>query len=309
MAPLRFGLIGTGYWALHTHGTALAGSLDAELHGVWGRDPSKAVALAERLNARGYEDLDQMLASVDAVSLAVPPDVQPALAVQAANAGCHLLLEKPLALDVATAASVQAAVDRAGVAAIVFFTNRYRSDQEEWLQAACQGAPWKSAHLLHYANIFQPGSPYASSAWRRQYGALWDIGPHALACALPIMGPVTSLTAQRENGVGDTVHLLLSHNGPERAGEGGTTTLSLSLTMPPAAAVTQLAVYGEHGARVRPEGRFDVVEVFRRAVSELGDMVASGRRHHRCDVSFAVGATRALAAAQGSLSLPGVELT
>ena len=46
MAPLRVGLLGTGYWALHVHGTALTASPRASLEGVWGRDPAKAHDLA-----------------------------------------------------------------------------------------------------------------------------------------------------------------------------------------------------------------------------------------------------------------------
>ena len=32
-----------------------------------------------------------------------------------------------------------------------------------------------------YGSIFEPGSPYGESEWRRSRGALWDIGPHALS--------------------------------------------------------------------------------------------------------------------------------
>ena len=45
-APLRFGLVGTGYWARIAHAPALAAAEDIELTAVWGRDPSAAAALA-----------------------------------------------------------------------------------------------------------------------------------------------------------------------------------------------------------------------------------------------------------------------
>ncbi|MEK8169577.1 hypothetical protein NKH77_06515 [Streptomyces sp. M19] len=48
---MRFGLLGTGHWAAATQGAALAAHPDAELVGVWGRDPAKAAALAGRLGA------------------------------------------------------------------------------------------------------------------------------------------------------------------------------------------------------------------------------------------------------------------
>lgn len=315
MAPLRFGLIGTGHWALHVHGAALASSDVAQLHGVWGRDAARAADLARRLGAQGYEDLDALFADVDAVSLAVPPDAQAHLALRAARAGCHLLMEKPMALEVEAAAALAGAVGEAGVAAIIFFTGRYRPELERWTEAAAEDGPWHSAHLVHYANIFQPGNPYSSSAWRRQFGALWDVGPHALAAVLPIMGPVREVTARRGPAGSDTVHLVLSHSSPRLGppwpssapGErGGASTLSLSLTMPPAATATQLTIYGERGPRQRPESSTGSMEAFKLALVELAELVSTRQRHHRCDVSFGLEVVRVLAAAQRAMELPGV---
>jgi len=303
MVPLRFGLLGTGYWALHVHGTALTASPQASLEGVWGRDPAKAHDLATSLRTKGYDDLDELLGSVDAVSIAVPPDIQASLAVRAARAGCHLLMDKPLALDVSAAQGVVEAVDQAGVAAIIFFTQRFRPDLEDWMKSAAEAGPWDSARVVHYANIFGPGSPYATSAWRKQYGALWDIGPHNLAALLPLMGKVTSVAARGGPKGSDTVQVVLTHE-PRSA----TSTLSMSLTMPAAATTSQLVLYGEHGMRARPEGSFDAIDAFGVAISELVPMVESGERAHRCDAHFGLEVVRVLAAAQQALELPAVEL-
>jgi len=351
MAPLRFGLVGTGYWALHAHGTALVASPHAALQGVWGRDQSKASDLAKRLGAKSYDDLDDLLRNVDAVSIALPPDVQAEVAVRAARAGCHLLLEKPLALGREAAEAVVSAVDEAGVAAIVFFTNRFRPEAERWSELACAAGPWHSAHLVHYANIYQPGSPYAASPWRRESGALWDIGPHGLSALLPIMGPVTSVVARSGPLGSDTVHLVFTHGqqalgprddrapspdqapsaddqagasttgaagplgatapaGPPGSGPVGpwaASTVSLSLTMPPAASTSQLVLYGEHGARSRPESHFEPAEALENAVAELAEMARTGQRRHRCDARFGLEVVRALSAAEEALRLPGAQ--
>jgi predicted dehydrogenase len=322
MAPLRFGLLGTGYWALHAHGTALTASQHANLQGVWGRDPAKADDLGRRLGAKGYSDLDQLLDQVDAIAIAVPPDVQADLAVRAAQAGCHLLLDKPLALSVDGAEAVVKAVDEAGVAAIIFFTSRFRPDVERWMISAADAGPWRSAHLVHYGNIFQPGSPYSGSPWRHDHGALWDIGPHALAAILPLMGPVTSITGRGRLPGSDTVHLVLTHAAPDggRGAPGGAvgavgdegpvaaSTVSLSLTMPPAASTSQLVLYGDHGSRTRPEGNFEATEAFEVALAELAGMVARGERAHRCDVHFGLEVVRVLAAAEQALERPAISL-
>src|SRR4051812_50068258 len=100
---MRFAVLGTGHWARAVHAAALAGHPSAQLVGVWGRDPAKAKAVGAEFDVAGYAHLDALLGDVDAVAIALPPDVQAPLAVRAAEAGKHLLLEKPIALDVAAA--------------------------------------------------------------------------------------------------------------------------------------------------------------------------------------------------------------
>jgi predicted dehydrogenase len=305
MAPLRFGLLGTGYWALQTHGMAVLRSPDAVLEGVWGRNPAHAQSVAKDLETKSYDDLDDLLGKVDAVAIAVPPYIQPGLAVRAAQAGCHLLLEKPLALDVSEAQAVVDAVEKAGVAAVILFTNRFQPAVEEWLDAAAADGKWHSANFVFYDNLFQPSSPYADSEWRRRYGVLWDLGPHMLAYIIPVMGPVRSVTAHRGPQGSDTVHLILSH-GPDP--QGPASAASISLTMPLPSKVNQLTFYGPHGNRVRPELPRDPVGACQNAIAELVAMVTTGQLRHRCGVQFGLEVVRVLAATEQALTIPGVEI-
>src|SRR4051794_32743418 len=100
---MRFGVFGTGYWAREVHAAGVVACPGAELAGVWGRDPAKAKAMADGLGVRAYDDADALIDAVDAIAVALPPDVQADLAVRAANAGRHLLIEKPVALSSADA--------------------------------------------------------------------------------------------------------------------------------------------------------------------------------------------------------------
>src|SRR5689334_11838880 len=125
MAAMRFGVVGTGFWAREIHAGGVAAHPDATLAGVWGRDPAKAQAVADVHGVPAYGDFDRFLDAVDAVAFSVPPTVQADLAVRAAAAGKHLLLEKPLALGLDAANRVADAVAAAGVASVVFFTDRY----------------------------------------------------------------------------------------------------------------------------------------------------------------------------------------
>ena len=289
---MRFGLLGTGYWAAHTHAAAIAAHPHAELTAVWGRDPQKAAALAAEHGARAHEDLDALLAEVDAVAVALPPDVQAPLAVRAARAGRHLLLDKPLALTLADADAVVDAVDRAGVASLVFFTNRFCPPAERFLTEAGAQGGWEGARLTTFASIFQPGNPYGASPWRREHGGLWDIGPHALAQLLPVLGPGAEVTALP--GPRGAVHLLLRHES------GAVSTLALGLDAQPAAVTHELAFFGAAGWVRPPDRGLGPVEAYGVAVDALLRNAREGLPDRR-DVRFGREVVAVLEAASASL--------
>ncbi|MGB9378054.1 MAG: Gfo/Idh/MocA family oxidoreductase [Mycobacteriales bacterium] len=290
---LRFGLFGTGDWARDLHATALAAEPAAELVGVWGRNPAKAAALADRFGIAAYDDVDALLGDVDAISVALPPDVQAGIAIRAAESGRHLLLDKPLALDLATADRVVAATDAAGVNSVVFFTLRFAQASAEWVQTVTAEGPWSGLRATWFASHFHPDGHLPDSPWRRERGALWDVGPHALSLAMALLGPVQAVEAVA--GAGDTVHLLLRH--AEAA-----STVSLSLTMAPAAAIVECAVYGDNGWRVMPPSPEDKVEAMRSAIRQLVDGVEHDSRDHPCDVHFARDVVAVLESAQTALA-------
>src|ERR671939_536730 len=108
---MRFGLVGTGPWAAMAHGPGLVSVDEVEFVGVWGRHLDRALPLAQQLGVRAYDDYAGLLRDVDAVAFTVPPDVQAVMATEAAKAGKHLLLEKPVATSVSAA---HALADAAG---------------------------------------------------------------------------------------------------------------------------------------------------------------------------------------------------
>ncbi|MBM7082784.1 Gfo/Idh/MocA family protein [Micromonospora humidisoli] len=287
---LRFGLFGTGHWAAQTHGAGIDAHPRAELVGVWGRDPEKAAALATRHGVPAFDDVDALLDACDAVAVALPPDVQAGIAVRAASAGRHLLLDKPLALTLTDADRLVAAVRAAGVASVVFFTQRFHPNVDGFLTAAAAAGGWHHARATLFASIYQPGSPYAGSSWRREQGALWDIGPHALSIVVPVLGRVTRVAAL--DGPGGMVHLLLTHGG------GATSALSLTLDAPPAALTRDVVLYGDDGVEAVPPGDGNALTAFGTAVDQLLGQVDSGDRDHLCDVRFGREVVAVLAAAE-----------
>ncbi|MEV1143600.1 Gfo/Idh/MocA family oxidoreductase [Micromonospora sp. NPDC049799] len=289
---VRFGLFGTGHWAMETHGAGLDAHPGAELVGVWGRDRAKAEVLADRYGVSAYDEVDALIDACDAVAVALPPDVQADIAARAATAGRHLLLDKPLALTVADADRVVAAAGAAGVASVVFFTQRFHANVTAFLAATAAAGGWQHARATFFASIYQPGNPYGGSTWRREHGALWDIGPHALSMILPVLGRVTRVAAM--DGPSGIVHLLLTHDG------GATSSASLTLDAPVEAVTRDFTFYGENGIETVPAGEGAAADAFRVAIDQLLEEIASGTRDHRCDVRFGREVVAVLAAAEQS---------
>ncbi len=287
---MRFGVLGTGLWAREVHAAALAEHPSAELVGVWGRDLAKAKAVGAEFDVPGYADVDALLADVDAVAVALPPDVQVPLAVRAAEAGRHLLLEKPIALTVEDADRVVAAVRAAGVASVVFFTDRFRTATQTWLQEAGRTE-------LHGGSVTWlgslAGSPFDASPWRHEHGALWDVGPHCLALLVPALGPVVAVQAGQ--GRGDTVHLVLHHAG------GAASAVTLSSTVAPMSGGVEVFVHGDAGRLVLlPDRSGPPLDAYAAAVSDLTAAAVTGGTHD-CDAAFARDVTVVLTAAGRAL--------
>ncbi|MDN3262731.1 Gfo/Idh/MocA family oxidoreductase [Streptomyces sp. CSDS2] len=291
---MRIGLLGTGPWARATYAPALAEHTGLEFTGVWGRRPEAATDLADRYGVTAYADVDALLAGVDAVAVALPPSVQAELAARAAGAGRHLLLDKPLAVSAAEGRAVVEAVERAGVASVVFFTARFQKEPDAWIEEQAAVAGWFTARAHWLGAVFTSDSPFAASPWRREKGALWDVGPHALSVLLPVLGDVRQVTAAA-HGPADTVHLVLDH------ATGASSSLTLSLTAPPAAAGAEVELRGEAGVSVMPGSSEGAVAALSRAADALVRVVGTGRPHP-CDAAFGLRVTEILATAQARLT-------
>ncbi|XMN09508.1 Gfo/Idh/MocA family protein [Streptomyces griseobrunneus] len=292
-APLRIGLLGTGPWARNTQAPALAAHPGVELSGVWGRRAEAAEALAAVHGTRAYTGeagIDALLETSDAVAFALPPDIQAPLAVRAAEAGCHILMDKPVATTVEGARAVAEAVAKAEVASVVFCTLRFAPETAVWIAEQASVGGWFTARALWLGSLYAEGSAseYADSPWRREKGGLWDVGPHALSVLIPVLGEVTELTAAR--GPADTTHLILRHTS------GASSTVTLGLSAPPAAAGMGIELRGEHGTAAIPE--WDGAEAaFRGAVDALSEAVRTGVPH-ACDARFGLHLTELLARAE-----------
>jgi predicted dehydrogenase len=304
-APLKFGLVGTGHWARIAHAPALVTTEDISLTAVWGRDPQAAAALAGAYGATPYSsaspasspasslagDIAAFLDAVDGVAFAVPPDVQAPIAVAAARAGKHLMLEKPLAVSSAEADELVAAVAESGVASVVFFTFRFRAEIRAWLAEVTAQGGWMGGLTAWFGDSLMESSPF-NTPWRRDKGALWDIAPHAVSLLWAALGPVTAVTA--DAGPADVSHLILHHEG----GTSSTVTVSQNGG---AASGFETYLWGSSGRSAVPAGSPDPLPPLRIALGELAGNIRSGQTAHPCDASFGRDVGRVISEAQRQL--------
>jgi predicted dehydrogenase len=128
---MRWGLIGTGPWARQIHAPALQACKDVDFIGVWGRDAARTADVAAQYRATAFPTLAALLDNVEAVSFAVTPAAQAALAERALASGAHVLLEKPVATD-PSSALLLSGLQQPRQCALVFLTRL--SDPERLAQ-------------------------------------------------------------------------------------------------------------------------------------------------------------------------------
>lgn len=267
---------------------------------MWTRRPEAAETLAEAHGTRAASSAEALFEQVDAVAFAVPPGVQAALAPAAAHAGRHLLLEKPLALDVAGASAIADAAREAGVATLLMLTRRFGSEVREWLDELHEVGGWTGGAGRWLAGGLLSGD-YADSPWRQQHGSLLDSGPHAIDLLEAALGDIERVRCA-QHGTPDLWHLMFGH------ASGATSTLALSLRMPVQPALVDFAVYGEHGYRPLSSRRTTAQTCYRRMLDEFLTLVEGGHTEHPCDAQRGLRLQQVLALCQDAGMTPEAQL-
>ena len=126
MQPLRIAIVGAGAIAQRNAAEA-AGSGAATVAGVFDINTKVARDMAKKLGTTVFTSYDEVLGSrsVDAVLMNTPHHVHRSMTEQAAAAGKHVLVEKPLATTLEDAEAMIAACRRAGVGLTVNYSFRY----------------------------------------------------------------------------------------------------------------------------------------------------------------------------------------
>lgn len=138
---LGIAVVGCGDIGFH-NAAAVVSAPNAELTACFDANLDLAKNLAQQHQVKTAETFDDLLAhpDADAVFIAVPHHLHADLAIRAAEAGKHVIVEKPLANDLRGALAVAAVAQRTDVAIAVCFPHRYEGDVEIARRQVAEGA-------------------------------------------------------------------------------------------------------------------------------------------------------------------------
>jgi UDP-N-acetyl-2-amino-2-deoxyglucuronate dehydrogenase len=197
---LRFGLIGCGRIAPH-HARALQAAAGAELTAVVDIIEERAYRFADDYGADPYLDYQDMLRrdDIDAVSICTPSGLHAQMAVDALQAGKHVIVEKPMALSLADADRMIAAAQVYDRKLCVAFQNRFNPPIQD-LRAAVQTGRLGRLLLGNATVRWYRTQDYYEDGWHGTWamdgGALMNQSIHHVDALAWLMGePVASVFA------------------------------------------------------------------------------------------------------------------
>ncbi len=236
MDKIGFGIIGCGTIS-GTHRKAIETVEAAELVACCDVIEERAAKLAGEagIGDSYYRDLEDMLArdDVQAVSVCTPSGMHAEHAIAAAEAGKHILCEKPLDVTLKKIDDMIAAAESHDVKLAGVFQRRTYESTRRVREAVRTGRLGKLVLGDCYQKYFRSHEYYASGDWRATWeldggGALMNQGVHGIDLIVYLMGPVRRLTAYcrrlvRNIEVEDTAIALLEYeNGALGVLEGTT---------------------------------------------------------------------------------------
>ena len=199
MRNIRAGIVGCGKVG-HYHARAYRAAPGCELAACVSRSPERAEEFGRAYGIPWFTSVTEMVekAGVEAVSIATPHPQHAAPAVEAARAGAHILVEKPLATSLQDCDAILSAVRAAGVTAGVVSQRRFYPQAARVKQTIEDGKLGKpilgTVTMLGWRDM----AYYASDPWRGTWageggGVLVNQAPHQLDLLLWYMGEAAEL--------------------------------------------------------------------------------------------------------------------
>ena len=288
--PVGVGLVGLGNSGWHYHADAvLSRSPDFALAAVCSRSEPRARAAADRFGGTPSTDWRRVLEdpAVELVVLALPHHLHREVAVAAAQAGRHVLVEKPMATTAADADAMAAAAQRAGVLLAVHQQRRWEADFVA-LRALVEGGAVGEPRIVevtrsHAGRYRSSGedSPHTGDdvlPWAHERasggGVSWVIGPHPVDHLLQLAGsPATHVAGRTTTAPGDDVEDHLGMDVRFASGLLG----RVDVHRRPGVALPRFTVFGTRGTLVARSGTSVEVRPFDAEPSVVEGLAPPGR--------------------------------
>src|SRR5258708_18626978 len=197
----RFAVVGVGANVFNMHAHALQ-SGGIEIAAVCDVNLAAAERQAERIGCPYFADHREMLAAIrpDAVSVLAPHPFHAAIAIDCLNAGTHVLVEKPIAVQVAEADRMIEAAAQAGRLLAVNLQHRTRGEirtARKLLQSGRLGDIQRVEMVVIWTRT---ASYYAQAGWRGTWqgeggGVLMNQSPHTLDLVCHLVGQPSRVVA------------------------------------------------------------------------------------------------------------------
>ena len=196
---IGWGVIGAGGIADRKTIPGLLEAKNAELVAVMSKPDASTDALAKKYGVKGYYTEQDLLADpeVDAVYVATPVVLHHTQAIMAAEAGKHLLIEKPLAIGMEEGRAVVEACRKAGVKACEGYMMRFHTLNLKAKELVDEGLIGNVVMGRAQLSCWYPEIP---GAWRQDPklgggGTLMDLACHCYDLLEMYIGPIRSVMA------------------------------------------------------------------------------------------------------------------
>lgn len=200
MDQVRFGIVGCGA-IYRTHADALTLIDGASLSAVYDLQAERANLAAETYDVHCSSSLDDLFDHADAIIVCTPSGLHSEIGIQAAKAGKHVMVEKPIDTTLAKARALVDSCKSAGVKLATISQHRFSSAIRRTRDAAQSGELGTLLAGDAYIKWYRTQSYYDSGDWRGTWemdggGCLINQGVHMIDMIQWIMGGVKSVQAQ-----------------------------------------------------------------------------------------------------------------
>jgi predicted dehydrogenase len=258
MKPIRVAVVGCGKVA-GIHASALASLPEAEFVAACDVNAERANAFAAKHGVKPFTDLAAMLreAAPEAVIIGTPHPLHAETAIRAAEAGVHVLVEKPLAANLADCDAMLAAARKGGVTLGVISQRRFYEPVRRMRRAIDEGKIGKPALGVFIQYSWRDAAYYQSDPWRGKWdteggGVLVNQSPHQLDILLWLMGPAVEVSGYWANLNHPAVEVDDTAVASIRFANGGVGSITTSLSQKPGI-YTKVHIHGASGASVGVE--------------------------------------------------------